>query len=281
VPRVKEALFDQALYQVVRANIEIGDEAAASSAMREMLESYPGSPLSERGMWLVGRDYLRVKQPVQARQIFNDFIQRFPDRPLRPKVELAVARTYVLENDWSSALRNYEEWLSRYPSNELRPRAEFNLAWANYRAHRLTNAFLLFTNFVAQFPTNELAPVAQYWVADEFYRQSNYVQALRNYQIIPENPNWPTTNLTYQARLMAGRSAVAAQLWKDADGEKGHFTVLLNDRNCPDDIVAEAFFAYGDAKTLEDTRTLEETDSTGPLQKYIEARKAFAKIPQL
>ncbi len=281
VPRVKEALFDQALYQIVRANIEIGDEAAAASALQEMLDSYPDSPFSERSMWLVGQDYLRVKQPVQARQIFKDFLHRFPDRPLRPKVELAIARTYVLERDWSAALRDYEQWLSRYPNHELRPRAEFNLAWSNYRANRPTNAFHLFTNFVARFPTNELAPVAQYWVADEYYRQSNYVQALRNYQVIPENTNWPTTNLTYQARLMAGRSAVAAQLWKDAAGDKGHFTLLLNDRNCPDEIVAEAFFAYGDAKTLEDTRTLEEADSAGPLQKFVEARKAFAKIPQL
>src|SRR5206468_2784506 len=126
-----------------------------------------------------------------------------------------------------------------------------------------------------------LAPLAQYWVADEFYRQSNYVQALRNYQVIPENTNWPTTNLTYQARLMAGRSAVAAQLWKDAAGDKGHFTFLLNDRDCPDDIVAEAFFAYGDAKTLENTKSAEETEPSRPLQKYVEALRAFGKIPQL
>src|SRR6266542_3609346 len=135
VPRVKEALFDQALYQIVRANIEIGDEAAAASALQEMLDSYPDSPFSERSMWLVGQDYLRVKQPVQARQIFKDFLHRFPDRPLRPKVELAIARTYVLERDWSAALRDYEQWLSRYPNHELRPRAEFNLAWSNYRAN--------------------------------------------------------------------------------------------------------------------------------------------------
>ncbi|HYV31708.1 MAG TPA: tetratricopeptide repeat protein, partial [Candidatus Binatia bacterium] len=276
VPRIRDSLFDQALYQIVRASIETGDEAAASSAMERMLDAYPESPLSERSMWLVGQDFIRLKRPAQARQIFNDFLRRFPDRPLRPRVDLAVGRTYAQEGDWVSALSHYQDWLSRYPTNELRPRAEFNLAWANYRADRPTNAFELFTNFVAQFPTNELAPLAQYWVAEEFYRQGNYREALRNFQIIPENTNWPTTNLTYQARMMAGRSAFAAQLWKDAAGEKtGHFTILVNDRNCPDDIAAEAFYAYAD------TLRQQGSDPANTSQRFIEAREAFAKIPQL
>ncbi|HXJ57238.1 MAG TPA: tetratricopeptide repeat protein [Verrucomicrobiae bacterium] len=274
---VRDSLFDQAIYEMVRASIQANDPETASTTIAQMLDWAPASEVSQRAMWLAGRDRLRVRQPQQARQIFTDFLKRFPDRPLVPEVELAVARTYQLENDWKQALRMYEEWLDRYAASHLRARAEYARALATDKAFGPTNAFPLFTNFVAQFATNELARNAQFWVGMEFFRQGNFPEALRQFQIIPENTNWVVFDprLTYQARLMAGRSANAAQLWKDAAGDKGHFTLLLNDRSCPDDIVAEALFAYGDTTIQQDG------DPTRPLAKYVVARTTFAKIPQL
>ena len=272
VPRVRESLFDQALYQITRASIELGDADAATAAMNQVLEWFPESSSSERSLWLVGQELMRERQQENARQVFTNFVQRFPDRPLLPKVELAIARTYFHEGDWPAAINRYEDWLGRHPADELRPRAEFNHAWANYRAGRSTNAFNLFTNFLARFPTNELAPLAQRWVADEFYRQASHVEALRNYQAILENTNWPVTELTYQARMMAGRAAFAGQLWKNAEE---HFTALINDERCPANLAAEAFFALGD------TYLSQVAPGARPVDRFIEARKAFEKITQL
>jgi TolA-binding protein len=273
VPRIRDSLFDQALYQMVRASIALGDGAAANEAMKQVLEWFPESSSSERSLWLVGQELIRGRQPENARQVFSNFVQRFPDRPLRPKVELAIARTYFHEGDWPAAIHSYQSWLSRYLTNELRPRAEFNYAWANYRAGRSSNAFELFTNFVATFPTDELAPQAQRWVGDEFYRRRNYVEALRNYQAILENTNWPVTALTYQARMMAGRAAFAAQLWKNAEE---HFTALVNDvDHCPAGLAAEGFFALGDTLVSQDAPAERPTD------KFALARRAFERIIQL
>jgi tetratricopeptide (TPR) repeat protein len=272
LPRVRETLFDQALFQIVRTSIGLGDEAAAAAALSQMLDRYPESSLSGRSVWLVGQELIRVNRPADARAIFSDFVRRFPGRSIQPKIDLAIARTYFREGNWPLALTQYEEWLARYPTNELRPRAEFNLAWTNDKAGRRTNALQLFTNIVARYPTNELAPQAQNWVAEELYRQGNYREALINFQTILENTNWPATNLTFQARMMAGRSAYAAQLWKNADD---HFTRIINDPGQPDELVAEAWFALGD------TRRNQESAPGGPAQRFIEARKAYSKIPQL
>lgn len=272
LPRVRETLFDQALFQIVRASIDLGDERSAAIALSQVLELYPESSLSARSVWLVGQELIRINRPADAREIFSDFVRKFPGRPLQPKIELAIARTYFRERNWPMALTNYNEWLMRYPTNELRPRAEFNLAWANEKAGQRRNALQLFTNIVARFPTNELAPLAQHWVAEDLYRHGNYRDALINFQIILENTNWPTTNLTFQARMMAGRSAYAAQLWKNADD---HFTQLINDLSQSDELVAEAWFALGD------TRRNQESTPGGAAQRFIEARKAYSKIPQL
>jgi tetratricopeptide (TPR) repeat protein len=111
-------------------------------------------------------------------------------------------------------------------------------------------------------------------VAEEFHRRGNYVEALASFQRILENTNWPATNLTYQARMMAGRSAFAAQLWNRAIE---HFTALINDiEHSPVELVAEAFFALGDTYMSEDV-----TAARPPVKKFSEARIAFEKIPQL
>jgi TolA-binding protein len=237
-----------------------------------LLEWFPESAAAERSLLLVGQEWIRARQPEIARQVFTNFVRRFPDRPLLPHVELAIARTYFHEGDWPAAIREYEGWLARHPTNDWRPRAEFNRAWATSRAGEASNAYSLFTNFVAQFPTHDLAPRAQYWVAEEFFRREDFPNALRNYQIILENTNWPRTNLTYEARMMAGRSAFAAELWKNA---VEHFSTLINDAECPVELAAQAFLALGDTFLKEGAATAR------PLDKFIDAKTTFEKILQL
>jgi len=273
MPRVRESLLDQTLFQIVRVGIELGDVEGATGAMNQLLQWFPESPSSERSLWMVGQEFIHSRQQENARSVFTNFVQRFPGRPLLPQVELAVARTYFQEDNWSAAIGEYDAWLARYPTNELRPRAEFNRAWSHAKAGGQSNAFDLFTNFVARFPNDKLALVAQYWVAEEFHRQGNYVEALASFQRILENTNWPATNLTYQARMMAGRSAFAAQLWNRASE---HFTTLINDiERTPVELVAEAFIALGDTILNEDA------PATRPIDKFAQAKTAFERVPQL
>jgi len=276
LPRVRTGLFDQALYQILRASLEIQDMAGANEAMRKILKFYPRSEFADRSLLLVGQNLTVAGNPEDARGIFGEFARRIANSRLLPEVELALVRTYVEEQDWTAAIGKYEEWADRFPTNELRARAEFYRAWAYSQARLETNALALFTNFVVQFPTNELAPQAQYWVASFYYNQNDFVNAQKTFQSIFENTNWPATSLSYQARMMAGRAAMAGQRWTDAAGKSGHFTLLVNDDTCPTNLMAEAFFALGD------TFTLWPADPDKPrLQRFEEAIKTFNKIPQM
>jgi len=277
LPRSREGLFDQAVYQILRVCLSLKDLGGASSAMRQIVRYYPASVFADPSLLLVGEGFTEMGDSEKARQVFGKFLEMVPGSPLLPEVELAVARSFVQQRQWEPAIAKYEEWLSRFPTNELRSRAEFDHAWVNYQAGRETNALVLFTNFVAQFPTHELAPRAQNWVADFFFRQGDYPNADKNYQMLFQNTNWPVTRLTYQARMMAGRAAFARQVYKDADK---YFTDLINvltgDTNSPPDLVAEAWLRLGD--TLTQGSRLE---AGKPLDsRFGEAINAFSKITQ-
>ena len=277
LPRSREAWFDEALYQILRACLEMKDLGGAGNAMQQIVQYYPASVFADRSMLLVGQESTGIGDPEKARQVFGKFLELAPGSPLLPEVELAFARSYVQERQWERAIAKYEEWLGLFPTNELRPRAEFDHAWVNYQAGSETNALVLFTNFVAQFPTHELAPRAQNWVADFFFRHQDYPNADKNYQILFQNTNWPVTRLSYQARMMAGRAAFARQVYKDAEK---YFTDLINlltgDTNSPPDLAAEAWLRLGD--TLTQGSSLE---ARKPLDsRFGEAIVAFSKITQ-
>ena len=279
-PAVTQTLGDRALYQMLRANLELKDMAGASNAMARILKLYPASNLADNSILLVAEGLADSRQPAAARAICRKFEEAVPNSPLRPQVELAVARTYEQEQNWPSAIAQYENWRNDFPTNALLPRADYALARANFQAGNETNAFELFTNFVAQFPTNDLAPLAQWWVADHYFNLggTNYVDAERNYQMLYQNTNWQVlplvyTNLAYQARMMAGRAAMGRQGYKDAID---HFTTLTSDTNCPPALNGQALFAYGGALMLWDS-----PDTNNPLANFQLATKIFSQICQL
>jgi TolA-binding protein len=279
---VTQSLGDRALYQMVRANLELTNMDGANSAMDQLLKLYPASDLADSSILLVGEGLADARQPAAARAIFRKFEEVLPNSTLRPEAELAIARTYEQDQtpDWPAAIRQYEHWLKDYPTNTLQVRVDYALASAYFQAGNETNAFELFTNFVAQFPTNDLAPLAQWWVADHYFRLggTNYMEAERNYKLLYQNTNWQGsplvyTNLAYQARLMAGRAAMGLPSYNDA---KDHFISLTSDTNCPPDLNAQALFAYGSVLMLQDS-----PDTNKPLANFQLATNVFSQICQL
>jgi tetratricopeptide (TPR) repeat protein len=266
-PAVGRSLGDQALYQSLRASLELKDVAGASNVMTRILELHPAGDLNGASLLLVGEGL----SPAAARALFEQFQQQVPDSLLRPQVELAIARTYEQEQNWPAAIGKYSGWLNDFPTNALRPQADYALALADFRAGNETNAFVRFTNFVAQFPTNDLAPLALWWVADHFFRAGDFVDAEKNFQLFFQN--FPTNDLVYQARMMAGRAAMGRLSYSDAIR---YFTNLTSDANCPLDLNAKALFAYGSALMQGGA-----TDTNSPSANFERATSVFSRICQL
>lgn len=269
---VKARLFEPALYKILRAGIDLGDLSVANDALGKILAWYPDSAFADRSMLLLGQALSRQGKATNARAIFVEFLKHFPSSPLVGEVHLAIARTYVEEKDWAAAVGKYDDWFAKFPTNQSRPQAEFDRAWVNFLAGRETNAMTMFTNVVARYPGHVNAPQAQLWVADYFYNQADFVGAEKHYQMLYQNTNCPRA-LHFQARMMAGRSAVARQSFPDA---RGYFTALISDPQCPPEVLAEALFAVGDTTILEQAGNAEK-----PLGKYEEAINAFNKVVQL
>ena len=275
VPEVMKALEQRALYQILRADLELGDQSGAETALRGLLEKFPTGDDAAPGLLLAGEGFSDFGAPKPARAALQKFETRFPSSPLKPEVEFAVARTFEDEQDWSEAVTKHEAWLGKFPTNSLVPKVQFALGRANFQAGNEAAAFTVFTNFVLRFPTNELAPLAQWWVADHFFRAGEWAGAETNYEAVFQNPNpvWRTNTLVFPARLMAGRAAMGRQGYQDA---VGYFSTLVANTNCPPELAVQARFAYGAA-----LMNLDSTDTNNPLANVQAATNIFSQIVQM
>jgi tetratricopeptide (TPR) repeat protein len=243
---------------------------AATNALGKILEWYPNSFAAGPAVLLTGQATGK-SDPAAARDLFLQFLNMTNNATLRPDVQLAIARTYEQEGKWEQAIQQYDQWLGTYTNHSAQAQAQYARALANWQAGFQTNALTQLTNFVTQFPDSELAPRAQWWVADYYYTAGDSEGAEKNFQAIFQNPTTPP-DLACQAILMAGRSAVKRQGWKDA---LVHFNHLISMTNSAPELRAQAYFAYGD------TLVTQPPASTNKLADYREALAAYNQVGAL
>jgi len=273
-PAVNDALRTPASYQALRSSLALANNpvgtnlTAAEAAMREILATEIESAAAPGSVLLVAQGYVDARQPAEAQRLFAEFIARFPESELRPQVELLLARVLEDQSAWTNAIAAYDGWLTRFPSNALLPQVEFQRALAVARSGDETNALNLFTNFVARFRTNELTPRAQWWVADYFFNRGEFAEAEINFKKLFQN--WKSSDLAYEARMMAGRAAVQLSGYPNAIE---YFTGLTSDTNCPPDLWASAMLAYGGVRIRAETNRL--AGYTAALQVFSQIHRSF------
>ncbi len=275
LPALRNGILSKALYQLLRASVENNDSATADAAVARIVEGYH-SNFTDECLLLYGEFQSRKNRGIQARQILADMIKRFPTSRVRPETDFVVARSYAQEDDWMTASDHYDRWVTNYPQHTLLPQAEFSRALAHDKAGQEAHALELFTSFVARFPTNMLAPWAQNWVADYNFNHGLFDTAEKNY--LDLTVKFPTSELVYHARLMAGRSAFARQGPKDIKEARDYFTKLVNDMvkdsNAPPVLLPQTYFALGDTIFQQ----YRESTTTNSLEPFTEAVSAFSWI---
>lgn len=236
-------LSGRALYQCLRARLELGEVTAAGEVFEQLFQKYSDGDLGQNSVFLYGESLVK---PAEARALFERLATKLTGTPVEPRLRLVIARTYEQEQAWPSAVTNYSDWRLTFATNSLRPQADYALALAHSRAGNEGQALVQFTQFVAQNPTNlPLAPLAQWWIADHYFRAGEFIGAETNYEAVYQNRAWKNSALYYPAQLMSGRAAMGRTGYKDA---VGYFKALMSDTNCTDEfLIVQAKFACGAA----------------------------------
>ncbi|MCC6233831.1 MAG: tetratricopeptide repeat protein [Verrucomicrobiales bacterium] len=271
-PGLRPGLLERALYQGAVAALDAGDQPTANRLAERAILEFPNGEFRDDTRDLFGQTLSRLYPPERAAEMRQQLATRLVDSPALPEIRLAVARSYLRAGNWTNALAQLDDWTRSYPTHPVMPRAEFERAWAAFKAGELPRAFSLFTNYLARFPNDPSAQQAQMWVGDHLLQKGEFEAAEAGYQLVYQRTNWPVSRLTHEARLLAGRAAFQRQGYRDA---KQYFRWLIEhgppavtNSTIPPELVAQAYFAYGDC-------FLEEPESDDRLT---DSMAAFARI---
>lgn len=274
-PSLRGAPLERALYQGALAALEAGQPVVANELAGQAVVQFPNGEFRDDTRVLFGQTLARLDPPDRARDALQSLASRLTNSPALPGVQLAVARSYLREGNWSQALAQLDDWTRSHPNHTGIARAEFERAWATFKSGNAAGAYPLFTNYLGRFPDHLTAPQAQAWVGDHLLRTGQFAAAEAAYQLLFQRTNWPVTPLTFEARLLAGRAAFLRQGYRDA---KTYFRWLIQNgppavtnSPIPSNLVARAYFAFGDCLVLE-------PEANPPLA---DAMTAFDRVIQL
>lgn len=252
IPAARAEIGDRALYQMANAAVRLGDLELASKALAGLGKEFSASPRYARAALMVGQALSGAGRHDQALTVYSSCLERLEklkeDSPVKAELMLAMSATYGAKGDWPHAIAAVEAWLgaetnARHP---LSARAEFELGRLKALSGDVTNAFASFTNYVVQWKTNELAAHAHFWLADHYFNQGEDTAHLaeKHYQLVFQNTNWPSSDLTWRAQFQAGRCALLRQGREEA--RNFYFSKLAENKAAPTDWRARALFAIGD-----------------------------------
>lgn len=276
----------QALYQVVRAGVEIGDLPGAAAGWNRLLATAPEAELSRRAPLLLGEAYNRLGNPAAARAVYRDFLERFTNSTRIPEARLGLARTYERARELPSAIEAYQQWLAAYSNQpaiaaDLTAQVSFDLARLKLLTDPTTNGVVLLASFIEAFPTNVNVALAQYLLGERHFRQGDFGRAELHFLDRSLSRPDPARlgQLPYQARLMAGRAAVARQSYRIA---REHFDWIITngplhvaDSPISPGVAAQAYLLRGDTFLAEPPRP-----GSNPLDSFGEAITAYAKVAE-
>ncbi len=252
IPAARAEIGDRALYQTAHAAVRLGDLKLASKALTGLGAEFASSPRYARAALMVGQALSGAGRHDQALTVYSSCLERLEklkeETPVKAELMLAMSATYGAKGDWPHAIAAVEAWLGaeNNAKHPLSARAEFELGRLKALSGDVTNAFASFTNYVAQWKTNELAAHAHFWLADHYFNQGEDAAHLaeKHYQLVFQNTNWPSSDLTWRAQFQAGRCALLRQGREEA--RSFYFSKLAANKAAPADWRARALFAIGD-----------------------------------
>lgn len=256
-PEIKAYIGDRAVFQVANAAVRLNNLKMAGGALERLRTEFPKSERYGRAALMVGQALNDAGKHDQALKIFSDCqlaIEKAGAKsPLTSELMLASAATYGAKGDWPHAIAAISGWLSAEGGggHPLAVRAEFELGRLHSLSGNISNAFGVYTNFVEKRKADQLAAHAHLWLGDHFFNQGvdSLHLAEKHYQLIFQNTNWPTSELTWQAQIQAGRCAMLRQGRSEA--RDFYFSKLAENKEAPTEWRAKAIYYIGDSYTEE------------------------------
>ena len=117
-PPVDDAPPAEDLYRIGRDQLTRGGNAAARSALSDLLKRYPDSGLAADAQFLIGESYAAEAKNAPADSAYAAVVSKYPDSPRAPTALYKRGVMAQTARRTTTAKRLYNELIQKYPSSD-------------------------------------------------------------------------------------------------------------------------------------------------------------------
>ena len=133
---------------------------------------------SDRGLYYLGRCLEDTGQYILAIQRYRQVLRTYPDSPLADDVAFSVAEAFYRSGQNSVAVRSYRAFLEKYPDSRFVPNARYKMACVTFNEGRFDESLHQLEEIVRLFPGQSISGYAQYLMGDCYLELGRRAEAI-------------------------------------------------------------------------------------------------------
>jgi len=189
-------LLDDASYALGLSYFQRENYVAAGEIFENFQNDFKESNLGAQAMYLLGASLYNRAKFSEAIEVYKNIIRAYnQDSELVQKSEYEIADCFYRMGNEKEAMSRFKVLRTKYPDSALTPEVVWWLGEYYYRNNKLTLARRYFSSLIKDFPDSSLLPNAYYALASTYQEESQYEDAVENFQEV----------------IASGRSDLAAQ----------------------------------------------------------------------
>lgn len=178
---VAETGADYALYQTAQAYAQGGDETAAISTYRRLLERYPESAFREEAQYGIGYLYFQLQDYARAIEAYRVVIERYPRDPLAARAQYGIGDAYFNDERLEEAVAAYQAVLERYPESPVAADAATSIVFALNAQGEEGRAAEVIERFAQNNPASPANDALRFRLAEAQFQSGRTAEALQSF----------------------------------------------------------------------------------------------------
>ncbi len=170
----------------------------AEPKFRELIQNFPNSLFHENAWYSIAQLNYDLQDFDKARDAYRQIVDGFPNSDFRDDSQYRIAVTYFEEQNYDQSFREFDAMTPEdFPGSPLLPEASYKAAYSLLQLDRLEEAIDRYNRFVADYPDSIFRTGAHFDLGTIYTRQSDFDNAIQNYQLAIEN----TDNMDLKAEI--------------------------------------------------------------------------------
>ncbi len=210
----KSAYVDDALFEMGKAYVTLGQFDKAIYKYKTIKEKYPSSSLAKKSMLELGLVYYNNNDYDNSMAFYKRVVNEFPGSSEANAALLGIRNIYMDKNNLDGYM-NYTKSLGTFAQVDVREQDSLSYVSAEkyYMEGNCNSAITSFRNYLRKYPQGMFEINANYYLADCLYKQGDKTDALESFSKVTQKGK---NIFTEDALLRQGEISFGMQKYADA-----------------------------------------------------------------